>query len=95
MQAEAECRGGQKEVCRGDACGGVVNRESDGVAACLSLLREDATCGDKWFEVGNNKCYCYPVGLEECDIMSDGGEDLYQIGEIGEIIWKILYSPRQ
>ena len=67
-------------MCRGDCPS--VNRGEEGVASCFARVQMDPTCGDKWFEVGDNKCYCYPKDWSECDVMEDGGEDLYEIGKL-------------
>merc|ERR1719158_1171832 len=72
LRDSAECRGGQMQVCRGNCPD--VNRQPDGVRACFERGQQDDRCGDKWFEVGNNKCYCCPKDWSECDVMNDGGE---------------------
>ena len=85
MQKDAECSGDRQHfntVCSGRSCEGVVNRERKGVEACLSMVLKDTTCGEKWFEVGDNWCFCYPKHLLECHVVNDQFEDLYQIGEI-------------
>ena len=69
-------------VCSGTSCEGDVNRVGSGAAACLSLVMEDKACGDKWFEVGDSKCYCYPPDQVDCLVVNDQQEDLYQIGKI-------------
>ena len=81
MQKDAECNGGSVTVCSGTSCEGDVNRAGSGAAACLSLVMEDKACGDKWFEVGDSKCYCYSPDQVDCRVVSDPQEDLYQIGE--------------
>ena len=82
LQQNAECGGHvRKDICNGD-CSLPVNREVAGVANCFQLMQGDSECGNKWFEVGDNLCMCYLIELLQCDITSDGGEDLYQIGEL-------------
>ena len=51
-----------------------------GVNECFKRVERDSRCGNKWFEVGNNDCMCYPNDWADCNVIRDSGEDLYQIG---------------
>ena len=82
LQKDAECTAEPLIVCYGADCGDDVNRGPKGVAACLSLVTEDKACGDKWFEVGVNKCYCYPRDQVDCELVKELKEDLYEIGKL-------------
>ena len=82
LQQNAECGGHIRHtICDGD-CSLPVNRDVEGVDNCFRLLQGNSECGNKWFEVGENLCMCYLIELLQCDIISDGGEDLYKIGEL-------------
>ena len=68
----------QQSVCYKN-CPSSITRSESGAAACLAMVLEEPSCGNKWLEVGNNKCYCYASDMTECDEYNDGGEDLYEI----------------
>ena len=83
LRKDAECRWTDSiDVCSGTSCGDDVTRGSKGVAACLSLVTEDKSCGDKWIEVGDYKCYCYPPDQVDCEVVTESKEDLYEIGKL-------------